>query len=230
MKKDMFKRIFKRRDAELYSWIYEVPFSCLVPISSTIHPIERNLAVTPVLKMKKEDLGYGYFGESEEIEIGSSIMDEVDDMFSGYEETVNTADFALNRQTKVSITILKMAQLYEDGNYVYLTNEKDLKKVYGLLESFITYKLKYYNGPNTGNGIANDSDLHILDRLATSMVKVYQEDDSELYYESKGTRGKLRDMLGARRNKGRRVEKRTIRSKDRVVIKVSQERLDELGY
>jgi len=222
---EFFRKVLKRREHKLHSYIYEVPFSCLVPYSATVHEIERNLKHTQVLSLNSNN-GYGFFGEGDDI----YTNEVVDNLFDSYEEDLNTEVYALNRKTKVMITIYEMAKFYNDGNFVYINKAEELKQVYGLLESFVEYKLKYFRGPNTGNGLEEDTDLYLLDKLATSMVNIYEEDDSELYYYKKG------GIVGDRRShliykSGKKDSTKIVIRKqgDRARVKVSSERLKELG-
>lgn len=226
MDKNLFKAIFKRREPKLFSYIYEVPFPCNVPYSCTVHEIERNLFVTPVLSLNNNN-GYGFYRVGEEDGEEEGVEDQVDDMFDSFIEELNDQEYALNRKTGVSITILRMAELYDEGNFVYVKSSKHLKEIYGILETFIAYKIKFYRGPNTGNGMENDTDLQLLDRFANSMVEVYKEDDAELYYYE--TRGKNSRGHLTSRPSTPKTTIHVLRSTNKVTPKVSLARLKELG-
>jgi len=227
MNNEFFRKVLKRREPRLYDLVYNVKYSCLVPKAVTIHPIERNLFVTPILTLNDIN-GYGVLNGSDDYGFESDITDIVNDMFEPYEETLSKKSYGLNHKTSVMITVLEMAEYYDEGNFVYINKEKDLKIVYGLLESIVDYKLKHHRGPNTGN-IDMDNDLVILDKLATSMVNVYADSDSEIYFNN-NTRVKGRRHLTHKPSFDTNEIKVVLRKNgNKVTPKISMDRLKELG-
>jgi len=220
----IFKKMFKMTNYDLYSRIYEVRYTCFVPKATTIHDIERNLAITPILSLNNND-GYGFYGEDNVY--GTDVSVVVDGIFETFEDDLKEVDYGLNNKVEARITIYEMSKLYDEGNYVYIKDPEMLRVVYGLLEAFVEFKLKFYKGPNTGNGLEEDDDLVLLDALATSMTEVYKENDKELYYyvenNNKGRR-RLTNNLDIGTNE---VTIRTTGNK--VVPKVSMDKLKRLG-
>ena len=143
---DFFRRLMRYEDKELYQNIYENKYTCKVPYSSTLNAYDRNVTVTPVMSLKQYE-GYGFQGDNNNPMEGSYKDDEfseilegvfggnefdadevVEEYFDTFEVNLEENNYALNRQVNARRTIFEMAELYEDGNFVYLVYPNELKE------------------------------------------------------------------------------------------------------
>ena len=240
---DFFRRLMRYEDKELYQNIYENKYTCKVPYSSTLNAYDRNVTVTPVMSLKQYE-GYGFQGDNNNPMEGSYKDDEfseilegvfggnefdadevVEEYFDTFEVNLEENNYALNRQVNARRTIFEMAELYEDGNFVYLVYPNELKEVYGILEKFISIRL-YKLNPRNSNNTALEHEIEILDKLATSIVEVYKENDDDLFYNTGVIDNQYSHLV---KNKTSDVTKTILRTGSKVIPKVSLTRLSELG-